>query len=74
MAHSAVVGPAPLVFSGGSRVSDDDLREEPRPAIAAGAPGLSLGLSRWQRPMSQALAITKRSRQIPAKYGGPDAC
>ena len=74
MARSSVVGTAPLVFSGGSRVRGDDLREEPRPAIEAGAPGLSLGRSRWQRPMSQALAITERSRQILAKYGGPDAC
>ena len=74
MAYSSVVGTAPPAFSGGSRLSADDLREEPRPAIAAGAPGLSLGRRRWQRPMSQALAITKRSRQILAKYGGPDAC
>ena len=74
MAYSSVVRTAPLVCSGGSRVSDDDVREKPRPAIAAGAPGLSLGRSRWQRSMSQALAITQPSRQILAKYGGPDAC
>lgn len=53
-------GKTMVVFSGGSKVSDDDLIRNARLAMDAGAAGLIFGRNMWQRPMEQALSVSHR--------------
>lgn len=53
-------GRALVLFSGGSKVGDDDLLTKARMAMENGATGLIFGRNLWQRPMDDALAIAKR--------------
>src|SRR5688572_13745069 len=55
----ASAGRAMVLFSGGSKVSDEDLMMKARTTIENGATGLIFGRNLWQRPMDQALAITE---------------
>lgn len=63
-------GRSMVLFSGGSKISDDDLLQKAKRAMEAGATGLIFGRNLWQRPMEDALAITERIkdmlRQFPA--------
>jgi len=63
-------GKSMVLFSGGSKVSDEDLLEKARITIEQGATGLIFGRNMWQRPMDEALALTERIkdmlRQFPA--------
>jgi len=56
----ASAGRAMVLFSGGSKVSDEDLMTKARTTIENGATGLIFGRNLWQRPMDQALAITEK--------------
>ncbi|MFQ5690472.1 MAG: class I fructose-bisphosphate aldolase [Gemmatimonadota bacterium] len=58
-----------VLFSGGSKLGDDDLIEKARLAMEAGATGLIFGRNMWQRPMEEALAITARVRELFVAYG-----
>jgi class I fructose-bisphosphate aldolase len=63
-------GRVPVLVSGGSKVSDDDLLAKARTSMAAGATGLILGRNMWQRPFDHALAITERvQNEVLAHFG-----
>ena len=53
-----------VLFSGGSKVGDDDLMEKARIAIECGGTGLIFGRNMWQRPMDNALSITARVKAM----------
>lgn len=52
-------GRALVLFSGGSKVSDEDLLDKARTSMKAGATGLIFGRNMWQRPYDEALRITE---------------
>ncbi|RMH11363.1 MAG: fructose-bisphosphate aldolase [Gemmatimonadetes bacterium] len=58
-----------VLFSGGSKISDDDLLEKARTAMEAGATGLIFGRNMWQRPFDEALAISERVHEILRGFG-----
>jgi fructose-bisphosphate aldolase, class I len=47
-----------VIFSGGSKVSREQLLDNVRLGLDAGAVGLIFGRNMWQRPMDEALAIS----------------
>lgn len=47
-----------VLFSGGSKVGDDDLMKKAQTAMECGATGLIFGRNMWQRPMPEALRVT----------------
>jgi class I fructose-bisphosphate aldolase len=49
----------PVLFSGGSRISDDDLMENAQACIDAGSFGFIFGRNMWKRENSEALKLTK---------------
>lgn len=53
-----------VLFSGGSRIGDEDLLEKARHCMAAGATGLIFGRNMWQRPMADALRVTAEIKRI----------
>jgi class I fructose-bisphosphate aldolase len=57
-------GKSLVLFSGGSKLGDDDLLLKARTAMENGATGLIFGRNLWQRPMNEALAITEKLMQI----------
>lgn len=57
-----------VVFSGGARLSDDEVLDRARVAMEAGATGLIFGRNMWQRPMDDALEMTRRVKEILARY------
>lgn len=60
-------GRAMVLFSGGSKLGDEDLLTKARMAMENGATGLIFGRNLWQRPMDEALAITNRIFEIMKK-------
>lgn len=62
-------GRAMVLFSGGSKLGDDDLLHKARTALEAGATGLIFGRNMWQRPMDEALAITERVQDMMRGFG-----
>jgi len=60
----AASGKTMVLFSGGSRISDEDLLLKARICIEAGATGLIFGRNMWQRPFQEGLAITQRVKEI----------
>lgn len=59
-----------VLFSGGSKLGDDDLIHKARLCMEAGATGLIFGRNMWQRPWDQALAMTARIRdEVMAHFG-----
>jgi class I fructose-bisphosphate aldolase len=57
-------GRALVLFSGGSKLGDDDLLTKARMAMENGATGLIFGRNLWQRPMNEALEITGKLMKI----------
>jgi class I fructose-bisphosphate aldolase len=57
-------GKALVLFSGGSKLSDDDLLHKARTSMEAGATGLIFGRNMWQRPFDEALAVTERVQAV----------
>ena len=60
-------GRAMVLFSGGSKLGDEDLLTKARMAMENGATGLIFGRNLWQRPMNEALAITDRIANLMKK-------
>lgn len=59
-----------VLFSGGSKLGDDDLLRKAHLCMEAGATGLIFGRNMWQRPWDQALAMTRRMKEeVMAQYG-----
>lgn len=58
-----------VLFSGGSKLGDEDLLAKAHMCMAAGATGLIFGRNMWQRPREEALAMTKHIRdEVLSKY------
>jgi class I fructose-bisphosphate aldolase len=53
-----------VVFSGGSKVSDEKLLDRVRMGMACGATGMIFGRNMWQRPIEEALDVTRRAQEI----------
>lgn len=62
-------GKSLVLFSGGSKLGDDDLMHKARTAMEAGATGLIFGRNMWQRPMDEALAATERVMGMMREFG-----
>jgi class I fructose-bisphosphate aldolase len=60
----ASAGKTMVLFSGGSRIGDEDLLMKARMCMEAGATGLIFGRNMWQRPFEEGLAITERIKRI----------
>ncbi|GMR11942.1 MAG: class I fructose-bisphosphate aldolase [Gemmatimonadota bacterium] len=65
--HSA--GRCMVLFSGGSKLGDEDLLHKVRTAMEAGATGLIFGRNMWQRPYDEALAATTRVMDVLREFG-----
>jgi class I fructose-bisphosphate aldolase len=57
-----------VIFSGGSKVSHDELYGNVHTAFQSGAIGLIFGRNMWQRPMDEAVDITKNVHEIFGQY------
>lgn len=53
-----------VLFSGGSKLGDEDLLEKARHCMEAGATGLIFGRNMWQRAMADALRLTTEIKRI----------
>lgn len=60
-----------VLFSGGSKMGDEDLLEKARITMEEGATGLIFGRNMWQRPLADGIAITKRVQDILKDFGIP---
>ncbi len=57
-------GKTMVLFSGGSKIGDEDLLEKARICMEAGATGLIFGRNMWQRPYHEGLALTAKIKEI----------
>lgn len=57
-------GKTMVLFSGGSKIGDEDLLEKARICMEAGATGLIFGRNMWQRPYQEGLALTAKIKEI----------
>jgi class I fructose-bisphosphate aldolase len=57
-----------VLFSGGSKVGDEDLLDKARVTLEQGATGLIFGRNMWQRPMDEALALTERIKDLLRRF------
>lgn len=58
-----------VLFSGGSKLNDEDLIAKAHVCMAGGATGLIFGRNMWQRPIAEALALTERIKtEVMAQY------
>ncbi|MGY5875457.1 MAG: fructose-bisphosphate aldolase [Candidatus Thorarchaeota archaeon] len=57
-------GKTPVLFSGGSRLSDDDIIYRARACLEYGGNGLLFGRNMWQRPWKDALEMTARIKKL----------
>ena len=62
-------GRAMVLFSGGSKLNDDDLMAKAHIAMQAGATGLIFGRNMWQRPYDEAIAMSRRLLDVMKDYG-----
>ncbi len=58
-----------VMFSGGSKLSDEDLLTKAKTAMEAGATGLIFGRNMWQRPFDEALAATAKVHEVMKGFG-----
>ena len=61
-----------VLFSGGSKLGDQDLLDKVETCMTAGATGLIFGRNMWQRPWDSALAMGDRVHDILKRYGTPE--
>jgi len=61
-------GRSMVLFSGGSKLGDDDLLDKANRTMAQGATGLIFGRNMWQRPMDEALAMTAQVKEIMRRF------
>ncbi|MBI2861284.1 MAG: fructose-bisphosphate aldolase [Chloroflexi bacterium] len=59
-----VAGKMLVIFSGGERISDQELLAKALLCMQAGTTGFIFGRNIWQRPFQDALAITRQLRQV----------
>lgn len=64
----AAAGKTPVLVSGGSQVSDEDVLHKADLSIRCGAAGLIFGRNVWQRQWDEALRITHRIREMMSEY------
>ncbi len=64
----AAAGKIPVLVSGGSQVSEEEVLHKAELSIRCGAAGLIFGRNVWQRPWDDALRITNRIRQMMLEY------
>ena len=57
-----------VLFSGGSKLGDEDLLAKVQLSMDSGATGLIFGRNMWQRKMEEALAVTEKVKDILRKY------
>lgn len=57
-------GKTMVLISGGSKIPDAELLEQVRAVISAGVTGLIFGRNIWQRKYDDAMAITKKIREV----------
>jgi class I fructose-bisphosphate aldolase len=57
-----------VLFSGGSKISDDDLMHKARTVLENGATGLIFGRNMWQRPYEEALEMTGRIKELLKQF------
>jgi class I fructose-bisphosphate aldolase len=57
-------GRAIVLFSGGSKISDEDLLLKARLCMEAGGDGFLFGRNMWQRPLEDGLQITRRIKEL----------
>lgn len=62
-------GRALVLFSGGEKVSDDELIHKASIGMAAGATGLIFGRNIWQRPMEDAISVSQRIKEMMLQHG-----
>jgi class I fructose-bisphosphate aldolase len=60
----ASAGKTMVLFSGGSKTSDEDLLTKARICMESGATGLIFGRNMWQRPFDEGLEITERVKDV----------
>jgi class I fructose-bisphosphate aldolase len=60
-----------VLFSGGSKKSDEDLLHKVNVCMQAGATGLIFGRNMWQRPWDNSLSISRRVHEVLAQHGIP---
>lgn len=63
-------GRSMVLFSGGSKLGDEDLLHKARATMEQGATGLIFGRNMWQRPMKEALAVTERIKDVLKQFPG----
>jgi len=59
-----LAGKTMVLFSGGSKISDEDLLEKARICMEQGATGLIFGRNMWQRPFEEGLAMTAKIKEM----------
>jgi class I fructose-bisphosphate aldolase len=57
-----------VLVSGGEKMSDDELINKVEMSMKGGATGIIFGRNMWQRKMEDALALTKRIKEIMSRY------
>lgn len=57
-----------VVFSGGSKMTHDDLLHNVKSVMNAGATGLIFGRNMWQRPYAEALQVSQEIKSILKQY------
>jgi class I fructose-bisphosphate aldolase len=57
-------GGVPVIFAGGEMVSDEDLLAKASLCIKAGGSGFIFGRNIWQRPLDNALTITRSIKEV----------
>jgi class I fructose-bisphosphate aldolase len=64
----ASAGKALVIFSGGNKVSEQQLLDNVKVSMESGGVGLIFGRNMWQRPMPEALDVSKKVCDLMAKY------
>ncbi|MGD8322331.1 MAG: fructose-bisphosphate aldolase [Gemmatimonadota bacterium] len=60
-----------VLFSGGSKLGDEDVMHKAKVVMEAGAVGLIFGRNMWERPWKKATAMTQRIKdEVLSKYPG----
>jgi class I fructose-bisphosphate aldolase len=57
-----------VLFSGGSKLGDEDLMHKARTVMESGATGLIFGRNMWQRPYDEALAMTAKIQEMLREF------
>jgi class I fructose-bisphosphate aldolase len=57
-----------LIFSGGSKISEEELLQRVEMAAQQGAFGAIFGRNLWQRPFDEAMALASKIRNVMLKY------